>query len=191
MRGLLRHPKRPRGGVGYPFGLAWDSDSSMLFLRSLVLLGRRCTRYFMEKVGISKSITGAKGHRLKSLTVFGGGIVAIYYLYTFNPASSPLYLPCPFHMLTGFHCPGCGSLRALHHVLHGHLTIAFWLNPLMVLALPFLGYSFLSYLMVGIRGRSLPNIFLPASCIWIYLGVVLLFWGMRNISTYPFSLLAP
>jgi hypothetical protein len=145
----------------------------------------------MGDVGISKSMARTRGRRLKSVAIVGGGIVAVYYVYAYNPASSLLYLPCPFHMLTGFYCPGCGSLRALHQLLHGHLTIAFWLNPLMILSLPFLGYSFLPYLMLGIRGRSLPNIFVPASCIWVYLGVVLLFWGVRNISAYPFSLLAP
>lgn len=136
-------------------------------------------------------MAGTRGHRLKSVAIIGGGIIVVYYLYAYNPAGSLLYLPCPFHMLTGFYCPGCGSLRAFHHLLHGHLTTAFWLNPLMVLSLPFLGYSFLSYFMLGIGRRPRPNIFVPASCIWVYLGVVLLFWGMRNISAYPFSLLAP
>jgi Protein of unknown function (DUF2752) len=145
----------------------------------------------MGDVGISQSMAGIKEHRLKSVAIIGGGIIAVYYLYAYNPATSLLYLPCPFHMLSGFYCPGCGSLRALHHLLHGHLTMAFWLNPLMILSLPFLGYSFLSYLMTGIRGRSLPNIFVPASCIRVYLGIVLLFWSLRNIPVYPLSLLAP
>ncbi len=144
----------------------------------------------MDGVYISKAFVGIRARRLRLLAVLGVG-VAIFFLYIFNPATSILRVPCPFHALTGLYCPGCGSLRAIHQVLHGHLTIAFWLSPLMVLSLPFLGYRFLSYLMVGIRGWSLPNIFLPASCIWIYLGVVLLFWGLRNIPVYPFSLLAP
>jgi flagellar biosynthesis protein FliR len=62
---------------------------------------------------------------------------------------------------------------------------------LMVLSLPFLGYSFLSYIVTGISGRTLPNIFVPAIFIWILLGIVLLFCVLRNISFYPFSLLAP
>ena len=142
----------------------------------------------MNEIGISKSIAVTRKRLLRSLAFLGVGIVA-FYLYSFNPANSPLYPPCPFHLLTGLHCPGCGSLRALHHLLHGHLLMAFWLNPLMIVSLPFLGYSFVSYLMVGIKGRPLPNIFLPASCIWVYLGFVLLFWVIRNTSAYPFSLL--
>ena len=58
-------------------------------------------------------------------------------LFTFNPADSSVFPPCPFRALTGFHCPGCGTLRGLHQLLHGHLLEAFSFNPLMVLFLPF------------------------------------------------------
>ena len=42
--------------------------------------------------------------------------------------------------VTGLLCPGCGTLRGLHQLLHGHLAAAFRLNPVMVLSLPLLGY---------------------------------------------------
>ena len=140
---------------------------------------------------ISKGFGATRDQRVKALAILGAGIAGISFLYVFNPASSVLYVPCPFHAMTGLYCPGCGSLRAVHQLLHGHVASAFGLNPLMVLSLPFLGYSFLSYCMVGIQGRSLPKVFVPALFIWIYLGVVLLFWIIRNISWYPFSWLAP
>jgi len=133
-----------------------------------------------------------KGQCFKSVAVSWLIIIAAgAFLFIFNPASSAFYAPCPFHTLTGFHCPGCGSLRALHQLLHGNLATAFGLNPLTVLVLPFLGYSYLSYVMSGIRGRPLPNVFVPAILIWIFMGILLLFWFLRNISIYPFSLLAP
>jgi len=128
---------------------------------------------------------------LKAILILGISIIALIFLYIFNPVSSFIYPPCPFHALTGFHCPGCGSLRALHQLLHGHLSKAFGLNPLMVLSLPFLGYSFLSHFLGGITGKSLPKVFIPAFYIWFLLGVILLFWMLRNIPVYPFLLLAP
>lgn len=145
----------------------------------------------MDHVCISESFEIKRDQRLKSLAVLGIGIIGICFIYFFNPANSALYVPCPFHKLTGFYCPGCGSLRAIHHLLHGDVVIAFRLNPLMVLLLPFLGYSFFAYVMGNIRGRPVPPLVVPAIAIWVFLGVVLLFWGMRNIPTYPFSLLAP
>lgn len=129
--------------------------------------------------------------RLKTITIIGSGIIGLIFLYAFNPSASNFYPPCPFHALTGLHCPGCGSLRALHQLLHGHVFTAFGLNPLMVLTLPFLGYAFLSYFLERLTGVSLPRIFIPASWIWVYLCAVLLFWVLRNIPSYPFLLLAP
>ena len=145
----------------------------------------------MDEVCISKDFGKTRYQRVKSLAVLGIVSTALYFLYVFNPASSTFYVPCPFHALTGLYCPGCGSLRAIHQLLHGHMAAAFGLNPLMILSLPFLGYCFLSYCLIGIRGRSLPDVFVPPLSIWIYLGVVLLFWIIRNISWYPFSWLAP
>jgi hypothetical protein len=128
---------------------------------------------------------------IKSIVILGISIIVLVFLYAFDPSGSSFYPPCPVHALTGLYCPGCGSLRALHQLLHGHLSKAFGLNPLMVLSLPFLGYSFLSYILDGITGKSLPRVFIPAFYIWVFLWVILLFGILRNISIYPFSLLAP
>jgi hypothetical protein len=124
-------------------------------------------------------------------TVCAVGIIAIPILYFFNPAGSGLYAPCPFHWLTGFYCPGCGSLRAMHQLLHGHVIRAFGLNPLLVLSLPFVVCGILSHFMPLKRGRPLLEAAVPAVYIWVYLGIVLAFWLARNIPVYPLSLLAP
>jgi hypothetical protein len=129
--------------------------------------------------------------RLKMILVLGITIVALIFLYVFDPSTSLIYPPCPFHALTGYYCPGCGSLRALHQLLHGHLLKAFDLNPLMVLLLPFLGYSLLSYIFEGIIKKTPPKVFIPAIYIWVLLGVILLFCILRNLTIYPFTLLAP
>jgi hypothetical protein len=145
----------------------------------------------MDGYSLSMLSDGQISQRLKAFSFLGMCIIALSFLYFFNPSSSLIYPPCPFHALTGFYCPGCGSMRALYQVLHGHLLNAFGYNPLMILSLPFLGYSFLAYFFDDVIGTSFAKVFIPASCIWIYLGVVILFWILRNISYYPFSLLAP
>lgn len=116
------------------------------------------------------------------------GLVALFVL---DPARSPVFPPCPFHAMTGLHCPGCGTLRALHQLLHGNLLAALGLNPLTVLLLPPIAYSFLSGMVRVVSGRAAPRVLLPAAWIWTLLGVIVLFWIARNIPLYPFSLLAP
>ena len=117
------------------------------------------------------------------------GLVAALYLY--DPAGSRLYPPCPFHALTGLYCPGCGSLRALHALLHGNVRAAFGLNPLMVLSLPFLVYAFVCQALVSRGSRRLPRVLLPASVTWVLVGAILAYWVLRNIPVHPFCLLAP
>ncbi len=78
-------------------------------------------------------------------------------LYLFDPAAKDDPYPnCPFFWLTGYYCPGCGSLRAYHQVLRGNVDSAMGLNPLTVLALPALIYALVSTWLMGFRGRGLP-----------------------------------
>ncbi len=122
------------------------------------------------------------------LLLAGSGLVV---LFAVDPARSSLLPSCPFHALTGLHCPGCGTLRALHELLHGNLCTAFGLNPLMVSALPFVAYWSVSELARELGLRRLPVPFIPAVWIWLLLGVIFLYWIARNIPYHPFSLLAP
>src|SRR4249919_3185364 len=64
------------------------------------------------------------------------GLLAIsIFLFFFNPASpANQWLPkCPFRLLTGWQCPGCGSTRACYQLLHLHPLAAFKLNPLLLM----------------------------------------------------------
>ncbi|MCD4783808.1 MAG: DUF2752 domain-containing protein [Candidatus Eremiobacteraeota bacterium] len=118
-------------------------------------------------------------------------MVAAVFLFLFSPFKANIYPPCPFFALTGYFCPGCGSLRGLYKLLHGDVIGALKMNPFMVLMTPYISYYFLSHLMVVIRGRPLPWIFVPGYLIWTLLVVILLFWFTRNLPYFPFTLLAP
>ena len=51
-------------------------------------------------------------------------------LFAFDPAATWWFPSCPFRGLTGWLCPLCGSLRAVHALLHGAPEAALALNPL-------------------------------------------------------------
>ena len=73
---------------------------------------------------------------LKWTLAGAGAIVALGFVYFFSPEEFPFYPRCLLFMLTGLSCPGCGGLRAIHHLLHGELVRAFQLNAMLVLAIP-------------------------------------------------------
>jgi hypothetical protein len=69
-----------------------------------------------------------------------GGLIAVVIagviLYLFDPETAGFYPVCALHQLTGWQCPGCGSLRALHQLTHGNIAGAWRFNPLLVACLP-------------------------------------------------------
>ena len=131
-------------------------------------------------------------HRRNNVLLFAPlAVVAVLMLYFMDPATSRLFPPCPLRYLTGWYCPGCGSLRALHELLRGNPRAAWALNPLTVVLLPFLIYGMASYVLFELRGRYLPRVLLPAVWIWILCAVIISFGVARNIPMHPFELLAP
>ena len=118
-------------------------------------------------------------------------IVMSVLLFVYNPSDGRLFPPCPLHKLTGLYCPGCGSLRALHQLLHGHIITAFGLNCLMVLTLPFIIYGLLAQGLRYFFNIRIPVMFIPAPWIWTLFGLIILYTILRNIPVAPFSWLAP
>jgi hypothetical protein len=129
--------------------------------------------------------------RWKLLLLALAALPCLAYMFARDPAEPGVFPPCPWLTLTGYHCPGCGTLRAMHQLLNGNVLMAFGLNLLTLLSLPFIGYALLSTLALAVSGRRLPSFLLPASWIWGLLAAVLLFWVLRNVPMYPFTWLAP
>jgi hypothetical protein len=92
--------------------------------------------------------------RWKIASVIVLGIIGGWVLYTFPPVTTAFYPQCTFRQLTGFDCPGCGSTRALHALLHGRFAEAFRFNPLLFALMIVAGISVPSMLR-GERPRFL------------------------------------
>ena len=117
-------------------------------------------------------------------------LAAALVLFEFDPAHHSFYPRCPFHELTGLNCPGCGALRALHHLAHGELRVALHFNPLVVLAGPVIVWGLMR------NGRSVncqstsPDILHRPRVAWSVVWIVLIFGVVRNLPFAPFNYLA-
>src|SRR6185295_10093405 len=118
--------------------------------------------------------------RLTMLLVWAVLAAGATYLFVFEPGKTGFFPVCPFRAITGFTCPGCGSTRGLHRLLHGDVIAAFEFNPLLILSLPFLLYALLRYTNAAIRGKPLKGNQLNAKYIWLLFGVIMFFWIYRN-----------
>ena len=74
----------------------------------------------------------------------------------------------------------------MHQILHGHFVAAFMLNPLFLLAIPFLLYALFRYSAGVMRGERPRHNTLPASYIYALFVIVVSFWIFRNTPFYPF-----
>jgi Protein of unknown function (DUF2752) len=123
--------------------------------------------------------------------LFCGLLAASVMLFLFDPTRYPFYPVCLFHRWTGWNCPGCGSLRAMHQLLHCHLLAALRDNILLILSIPCLAVCFVRWLL---RWRSGVPVALPAVrpkfFLW-FLAVLLVFTFIRNLPCAPFIYLSP
>jgi hypothetical protein len=129
--------------------------------------------------------------RLREGALFLGGLVLAVGLHVVDPAQvhGPV---CPFLALTGLYCPGCGTLRCLHALLHGDLRAAAGYNVLTLLLLPVIVTAWVATGIAALGGRPAPMLArLPR---WVGPAIVVVtvsFWILRNVPVASLSWLAP
>ena len=86
-------------------------------------------------------------------------------------------------MLTGLDCPGCGSQRAIHHILNFNIIQALKANVLVVQFIPYLITGFIFDMVNSSSERFLKwrKILFGEKAIYIILIVTVLFTIIRNI----------
>jgi len=126
-------------------------------------------------------LAAAAGEPWPALIVLAGGLGAAVALFSFNPSYYHFYPVCFFHRLTGLDCPGCGTLRAAHQLLHGHLRAAFALNPLVMLLGPMLGWSLADWLLENLFGYKMKQPFKHPAWVWGIGAAVVIFGIARNL----------
>ena len=115
------------------------------------------------------------------LAVLAGSVAAVAIIVTVDPEQPGHYPTCPFLSATGWWCPGCGSLRAVHALAHGDVGTALDRNVLTVLAVPALVIAWAAWLRRAVTGRPRSPWAAPPIALWGLLATVVAFWVLRNI----------
>lgn len=103
---------------------------------------------------------------------------------------SPFF--CPFFALTGLYCPGCGSGRAATALVHLDLLSALRNNVMFVLCILPCGYYMLKLYVKTVFAKDLIPWKEPPTLVYqIIAAAFILFWILRNLPFFPFTLLAP
>ncbi len=104
---------------------------------------------------------------------------ALAYIGLRDPHASGFgFPPCPFRLLTGWNCPGCGGIRMTHDVLNGDLAAAVTDNVFMLVALPLLA------LWLVLRWRSGRKL-MPTAAVVVAVLATVAWTIVRNLPGFP------
>jgi hypothetical protein len=109
-------------------------------------------------------------------------ILAVIILYGLLDPEQYFFPKCPFLTLTGLKCPGCGSQRAIHQLLHGNIGASFQFNPLFI---PGVLYALIGYAVAFFLPERWPSIsqrWYGKTAAYVSLVIILVFWVARNLS---------
>ena len=117
-------------------------------------------------------------------------LILFSYMYVLLNKQYNFFIPCFFHEITGFHCPGCGVTRMLFSLLNGNLKEAFQYNQLLFIFLPFFiffgvykAYNYI-YCKEDQITKKIPKV------VWYSVIILFILFGiLRNMK--EFSFLAP
>ncbi len=113
-------------------------------------------------------------------------VIAIPIVRGIPSVDSPWVPKCTLHQLTGLHCPGCGTTRAVHAIAQGRIHDAIRFNPLLVFGLPVILVAIAVQRHRESRGhRSAPGL------AWAIVGVLCLYMLARNLPSPDRGWLAP
>ena len=110
-----------------------------------------------------------------------GLLILLGLLYALWGSLTRLWFPCPFHLLTGLDCPGCGVTRMCLALLRLDLSAAWSANPGMLVLSPLLlgllSWHAVTYIRTGNRHFTRGQTFL---C-WTLVGLFFLHGLLRNL----------
>lgn len=114
------------------------------------------------------------------------GIILFFLLlcYYFLNQKFSIGIPCIFHEITGFYCPGCGVTKLTFSLLELDFYQAFRANPLIfILLILAIIYCFIKLIL---NKLFKINITIPNYVYYILLVITILFGVLRNIPGFEF-----
>lgn len=91
------------------------------------------------------------------------------------------YIPCPFRMITGLKCPGCGVTRMIEALLTFDFVRAYEANPFLLVTLPFLVFEVIYEFFLSHKNLAFKRINAVLLC--LYCAALIIFGIIRNAGT--------
>lgn len=107
---------------------------------------------------------------------------AIMIFFYMDPSIYTIFPKCPFLVVTGLECPGCGSQRSFHQLLHFNIAGAFRQNPLVVIFGPYILLGlYIEYIGGKDKFTQIRSFLFGKIAAMVILVIIIGFWIGRNV----------
>lgn len=117
--------------------------------------------------------------RLKTiLAIAAAALLAVY--FAADPSEQRWMPVCVLRQTTGVSCPGCGTQRAVHALLHGDIAAAWGFNALFVVMIPVVVFL----VWVETQRRRRPQLYMRVYGKWTAVAAIAVLAGwmlLRNL----------
>ncbi len=126
----------------------------------------------------------SRWQRVRPPVVVAGVVLGLSVALHFrDPHESGSWGFCPWLLLTGTYCPGCGGLRAVNDLTRGDVGAAASSNLLFVSSIPLVAWLWVRSVSQRWRGVRTP---LPRTAVAVAsavgVGLIVAFWVVRNLA---------
>jgi len=90
-------------------------------------------------------------------------------------------MPCFFHELTGFYCPGCGGTRAVRLMLHGQVGASLWSHPVVLPGTLLFAAFMITQTLQRLTGGRVRGLRWRDAYLWAVLAVIFGNWILKNV----------
>lgn len=122
-----------------------------------------------------------RSRRIIWIVVILGLLCALAAVYFFIDPMEVKWMPrCLWKVATGTDCPGCGSQRMVHALMHGDIGGAWRANAYGLCILPLVGLMLWLELFREKHPGLYRKVHSPVA-IWMLTGSVIVWWVVRNV----------
>ena len=126
-------------------------------------------------------MSASRGRILVASIIVAAAIIAAAIYFTFDPEQPGSFFPrCMFLTITGYKCPGCGSQRAIHALLHADIATALKHNAALLIFIP----AIAAYAVAEWQRKAWPGFYATITrpaIVGAIFTLIVAWWVLRNV----------